>query len=223
MVDVLTPAEITKSITDMIDEPKEKSEYVENSEIVEVPTESRLPVKEKDISEKIADSLPPAENDDAYKPIILVSTNLNPPEDTKTKKQCNIPEDVVEETKTEVNNAAKEVKSPAKKYNIPEEYVIETPKKEKVALSIDINKYVVSKDVLKNGNYIQIARLTKTDNIKATISKLKDKYNIVLLKSESSKESAYHVLVDAGSAKNSKKLLKELKNAGYKDAFVKKL
>ncbi|EIC00528.1 SPOR domain-containing protein, partial [Treponema saccharophilum] len=134
-----------------------------------------------------------------------------------SKAKHRIPEEIVSE------NSA-EGKAP-KKYDIPEEVVDENPSVSPSAgsgepISALVRSKIVEKERLEKGTYVQVAILGSVKNLNAAVSKIPEKYRVCVVPSGTG-DSAYTVLVGPVPKKSGKSVQKEMRAAGFKDAFIK--
>ena len=134
-----------------------------------------------------------------------------------SKAKHRIPEEIVSE-----NSAAG--KAP-KKYDIPEEIVDENPSVSPSAgsgepISALVRSKIVEKERLEKGTYVQVAILGSVKNLNAAVSKIPEKYRVCVVPSGTG-NSAYTVLVGPVPKKSGKSVQKEMRAAGFKDAFIK--
>ena len=134
-----------------------------------------------------------------------------------SKAKHRIPEEIVSE-----NSAAG--KAP-KKYDIPEEVVDEKPSVSPSAgsgepISALVRSKIVEKERLEKGTYVQVAILGSVKNLNAAVSKIPEKYRVCVVPSGTG-NSAYTVLVGPVPKKSGKSVQKEMRAAGFKDAFIK--
>ena len=134
-----------------------------------------------------------------------------------SKAKHKIPEEIVRE-----NSAAG--KAP-KKYDIPEEVVDENPSVSSSAgsgepISALVRSKIVEKERLEKGTYVQVAILGSVKNLNAAVSKIPEKYRVCVVPSGTG-NSAYTVLVGPVPKKSGKSVQKEMRAAGFKDAFIK--
>ena len=134
-----------------------------------------------------------------------------------SKAKHKIPEEIVSE-----NSVAG--KAP-KKYDIPEEVVDENPSVSPSAgsgepISALVRSKIVEKERLEKGTYVQVAILGSVKNLNAAVSKIPEKYRVCVVPSGTG-DSAYTVLVGPVPKKSGKSVQKEMRAAGFKDAFIK--
>ena len=222
-------------------EAAEPSESAEKPEPL-VPVKNEVPPMPEEESDDIS-----TEEGEHYQPIFLTPADMNPPsadEPDSSAMKYDIPEEYVSDESTADSVEQKKYEIPEEfvvepdesdartstGYKIPEEYVVEPSAASGKADAAEsgqapeddpeIKKRIVDRKDLKSGKYIQVARLSKTANMKQLLDKLSGKYDVVFVPSESERGTTYQVLVGP-LGKNYKKIQKELKSAGFKDAFVK--
>lgn len=176
------------------EEYEEAPAFVESEP--EVVAEAPAEAEEKAFEEApaVAEEAPKTEtaksekvDDGSFEPIVLVPTDMNPPEPSPEK-------------------AAEPVKEAA------------APKP---VVSNSWKNYIVPshKNLVKGRYYIQIASLSKEENIKNLIDKYSSKYPMVLIQSTNGK--SYQVMVGPLNIDEYGSVLEKMKAYGYKDAFVK--
>lgn len=205
------------AVEERFDEEPSAIEYEETPAFVEsepeVVAESPAEAEEKAFEEApaVAEETPKTEpsknekvDDDSFEPIVLVPTDMNPPEPA--------PEKAAETVKTEPVEVAK---------SEPEPVEPKAAEASKPVVTNSWKNYIVPshKNLVKGRYYIQIASLSKEENIKNMIDKYSSKYPMVLIQSTNGK--SYQVMVGPLSIDEYGSVLERMKAYGYKDAFVK--
>ncbi|MBR1615035.1 MAG: SPOR domain-containing protein, partial [Treponema sp.] len=224
-------------------EPVDNAEPESAESSVPEKAESVVPPMPEEEADDIS-----TEEGEHYQPIFLTAADMNPPtgdesdseieeEPSEPQPRHDIPEEFVQ---SDVDSAD----GKPMKYDIPEEFVVESGKNSASTRNYDIpeefivepaassqsepspesdsyvRNHIVSQNDLKNGKYIQIARLSKASNMRQVLDKISSKYNVFFVPSESERGTTYRVLVGP-FGRDVKKALKEMKSLGFKDAFVK--
>lgn len=188
--------ETVPAITETEESVTEETLSPVNEEIVLEPTESTL-------EEETIDS--ESEETEKYEPIILVPTDVNPPEE-----ELDVQPVAVNEEKTE------EVAVENKEEPIQQPITVEPSDN-------NMNKYLKDslKDLESGKYYVQIASLREQSNIDAILNKYAEKYPIVLVPLTSGK--AYQVLVGPLNISEYGMIMERFKSYGFKDCFLRKI
>lgn len=188
--------ETVPAITETEESVTEETLSPVNEEIVLEPTESTL-------EEETIDS--ESEETEKYEPIILVPTDVNPPEE-----ELDVQPVAVNEEKTE------EVAVENKEEPIQQPITVEPSDN-------NMNKYLKDslKDLESGKYYVQIASLRDQSNIDAILNKYAEKYPIVLVPLTSGK--AYQVLVGPLNINEYGMIMERFKSYGFKDCFLRKI
>ncbi|MBP3606720.1 MAG: SPOR domain-containing protein [Treponema sp.] len=188
--------ETVPAITETEESVTEETLSPVNEEIVLEPTESTL-------EEETTDS--ESEETEKYEPIILVPTDVNPPEE-----ELDVQPVAVNEEKTE------EVAVENKEEPIQQPITVEPSDN-------NMNKYLKDslKDLESGKYYVQIASLRDQSNIDAILNKYAEKYPIVLVPLTSGK--AYQVLVGPLNINEYGMIMERFKSYGFKDCFLRKI
>lgn len=188
--------ETVPAITETEESVTEETLSPVNEEIVLEPTESTL-------EEDTIDS--ESEETEKYEPIILVPTDVNPPEE-----ELDVQPVAVNEEKTE------EVAVENKEEPIQQPITVEPSDN-------NMNKYLKDslKDLESGKYYVQIASLREQSNIDAILNKYAEKYPIVLVPLTSGK--AYQVLVGPLNINEYGMIMERFKSYGFKDCFLRKI
>jgi len=216
----------------------EKSKTVlPKSEVVDGTAPALDNRKKSAKTEAVTDELPPVESG----AIVLVPAAVNPPdEDDKSKAEAT---KKAEEERKAIAQAYLERKAAeeaaaaeleAEKAKAKELASVPEPKKEEKAKTsakdtkkgVDktgFDSYIVP-DVnkLKAGNYVQIASLSDTDNIKGIVKSYGSKYPIEIVPS-SVKKNSYQILIGPLSVDEYGTVLERFKSRGYRDAYLRKI
>lgn len=224
-------------------EPVDNAEPERAESSVPEKAESVVPPMPEEESDDIS-----TEEGEHYQPIFLTAADMNPPtgdesdseieeEPAEPQSRHDIPEEFVQSDVDSADGKPMKYDIPeefvvesgknsasTRNYDIPEEFIVEPAASSKSEPSPESDSYVrnhiVSQNDLKNGKYIQIARLSKASNMRQVLDKISSKYNVFFVPSESERGTTYRVLVGP-FGKDVKKVLKEMKSMGFKDAFVK--
>lgn len=188
--------ETVPAITETEESVTEETLSPVNEEIVLEPTEPT-------IEEETTDS--ESEETEKYEPIILVPTDVNPPEE-----ELDVQPVAVNEEKTE------EVAVENKEEPIQQPITVEPSDN-------NMNKYLKDslKDLESGKYYVQIASLRDQSNIDAILNKYAEKYPIVLVPLTSGK--AYQVLVGPLNINEYGMIMERFKSYGFKDCFLRKI
>lgn len=188
--------ETVPAITETEESVTEETLSPVNEEIVLEPTEPTL-------EEETIDS--ESEETEEYEPIILVPTDVNPPEE-----ELDVQPVAVNEEKTE------EVAVENKEEPIQQPITVEPSDN-------NMNKYLKDslKDLESGKYYVQIASLREQSNIDAILNKYAEKYPIVLVPLTSGK--AYQVLVGPLNINEYGMIMERFKSYGFKDCFLRKI
>ncbi|MBQ7882488.1 MAG: SPOR domain-containing protein [Treponema sp.] len=188
--------ETVPAITETEESVTEETLSPVNEEIVLEPTEPTL-------EEETTDS--ESEETEKYEPIILVPTDVNPPEE-----ELDVQPVAVNEEKTE------EVAVENKEEPIQQPITVEPSDN-------NMNKYLKDslKDLESGKYYVQIASLRDQSNIDAILNKYAEKYPIVLVPLTSGK--AYQVLVGPLNINEYGMIMERFKSYGFKDCFLRKI
>lgn len=204
------------------EEYEETPAFVESEPevVAEAPAESDMEEKAFEEASAVAEDAPKTEpeknekvDDDSFEPIVLVPTDMNPPEPA--------PEKAAEPVKAEPVEVAKSEPRVEKPAETPKTEPVKEESAPKIVVSNSWKNYVVPshKNLVKGRYYIQIASLSKEENIKNVIDKYSSKYPMVLIQSTNGK--SYQVMVGPLSIDEYGSVLEKMKAYGYKDAFVK--
>lgn len=188
--------ETVPAITETEESVTEETLSPVNEEIVLEPTE---PTLEEDTTDS------ESEETEKYEPIILVPTDVNPPEE-----ELDVQPVAVNEEKTE------EVAVENKEEPIQQPITVEPSDN-------NMNKYLKDslKDLESGKYYVQIASLREQSNIDAILNKYAEKYPIVLVPLTSGK--AYQVLVGPLNINEYGMIMERFKSYGFKDCFLRKI
>ena len=188
--------ETVPAITETEESVTEETLSPVNEEIVLEPTEPTL-------EEETTDS--ESEETEKYEQIILVPTDVNPPEE-----ELDVQPVAVNEEKTE------EVAVENKEEPIQQPITVEPSDN-------NMNKYLKDslKDLESGKYYVQIASLRDQSNIDAILNKYAEKYPIVLVPLTSGK--AYQVLVGPLNINEYGMIMERFKSYGFKDCFLRKI
>ncbi|MBR1715900.1 MAG: SPOR domain-containing protein [Treponema sp.] len=224
-------------------EPVDNAEPERAESSVPEKAESVVPPMPEEEADDIS-----TEEGEHYQPIFLTAADMNPPtgdesdseieeEPAEPQPRHDIPEEFVQSDVDSADGKPMKYDIPeefvvesgknsasTRNYDIPEEFIVEPAASSKSEPSPESDSYVrnhiVSQNDLKNGKYIQIARLSKASNMRQVLDKISSKYNVFFVPSESERGTTYRVLVGP-FGRDVKKALKEMKSLGFKDAFVK--
>lgn len=216
----------------LIEEPSSESVEAENlSELSEIEEET----SETENSERFFEepeleeleneedfSAPEPENEDeseeSYEPIILVPSDMNPPERLYSSQES------LKESENEGENAENDVKT-----EIPESSgmnALNEPEENRTASESSKNswedKVLESEASLEKSKwYIQIAVLADFSNISSLVEKYGEDYPLVLVPSSNGK--GYRILVGPLSVDEYGTVLNRFRSYGFKDAFLRKI
>lgn len=174
-----------------------EEESISADELSELPSEPEKNVvsnAEPETSNEVSSN----EGDESFEPIVLVPTESNPPEATKSEKTDEAPkpnENIVPKTVLTEN---------LNKKSLLEKYKVNSLKE------LESGKY-----------YVQIAVLADETNIKDIISKYAEQYPVVLVPLASGK--ATQVMIGPLNMDEYGTVLNRFKKSGYKDAFLRKI
>lgn len=158
------------------------------------------------------------ENEESYEPIILVPSDMNPPERLYSSQES------LKESENEGENAENDVKT-----EIPESSgmnALNDPEENRAASESSKNswedKVLESEASLEKSKwYIQIAVLADFSNISNLVEKYGEDYPLVLVPSSNGK--GYRILVGPLSVDEYGTVLNRFRSYGFKDAFLRKI
>lgn len=218
----------------LIEEPSSESVEAENlSELSEEETEEETSETEKperffeepeleELENEEDFSAPEPENEDeseeSYEPIILVPSDMNPPERLYSSQES------LKEPENEGENAENDVKT-----EIPESSgmnALNDPEENRAASESSKNswedKVLESEASLEKSKwYIQIAVLADFSNISNLVEKYGEDYPLVLVPASNGK--GYRILVGPLSVDEYGTVLNRFRSYGFKDAFLRKI
>lgn len=161
-----------------------------------------------------------------YAPIVLVPSEPYPPENMEDNSSENKSEENTGVASAEENAASVAVQDsaePEQNASIISHSDSAETNAEESALSDErkINEYVKSENELERGKYyLQIASLSKKENIVRVLDKYAGKYPVVLVRLES---GVYRILIGPLSADEYGMIKERFVSYGYKDAFLRKI
>lgn len=199
-----------------IEETEEETSETENPERFFEEPELEEFENEEDFS------APEPENEDeseeSYEPIILVPSDMNPPERLYSSQES------LKESENEGENAENDVKT-----EIPESSgmnALNEPEENRAASESSKNswedKVLESEASLEKSKwYIQIAVLADFSNISSLVEKYGEDYPLVLVPASNGK--GYRILVGPLSVDEYGTVLNRFRSYGFKDAFLRKI
>lgn len=200
-VDSEIPAPVNVVIPDEFDSEEMNSEETKVDEVPEDLQENEETVESDENSS------------DEYAPIILVPSEPNPPEESEESPSL---VETEEETDQKVDEIViTEPSAPTANTVTVESSVVED--------AISIDKYLKSslKELESGKYYVQIASLSKKENIESLLNNYAKKYPIVLV--PLSNGSGYQVLVGPLTADEYGMIMERFRAYGFKDCFLRKI
>ncbi len=218
------PAETEKTEEEEIVEAENPAPAEESPEKVE-ETAPESPVEEESKVEDEEIPLPELEeqkacepessaaldNEEEYAPIVLVPSQLNPPEEEKS-------ENAETETSAPTEQPVAESEEPLAESSAEVVVDADSITEEKTA---GFEKFIKTEKELEKGKYyLQIATLNKKDNVQSLVDKYAKKYPLVVIELES---SSYRVLIGPLTADEYGMIKERFVSYGFKDAFLRKI
>lgn len=218
------------------DVPAETGETAETEKAEpEIPENSAVPEEAEETEEKVEESAPEtvsegeskveneevplpelgeekavvSDGEEEYAPIVLVPSELNPPEEEKAEVEEN-----TEKTELSASEEKAETLAEAGPAPVAEEKEVE----EKTA---ELEKFVKTEKELEKGKYyLQIATLSKKDNVQSIADKYAAKYPLVIIELGS---GSYRVMIGPLTADEYGMIKERFVSYGFKDAFLRKI
>ncbi len=151
------------------------------------------------------------DNEEEYAPIVLVPSQLNPPEEEKS-------ENAETETSAPTEQPVAESEEPLAESSAEVVVDADSITEEKTA---GFENFIKTEKELEKGKYyLQIATLNKKDNVQSLADKYAKKYPLVVIEFES---SSYRVLIGPLTADEYGMIKERFVSYGFKDAFLRKI
>lgn len=193
--------------------PEETEEKVEETAPETLSEEeSKVENEEVPLPELSEERAVVSDCEEEYAPIVLVPSELNPPEEEKTES-------------AEVAESAEKTEQPASE-EIAESLVEAeaapvAEEKEVEENTLSIEQFVkTEKDLEKGKYYLQIATLSKKDNVQSIAGKYAQKYPLVIIELGS---GSYRVMIGPLTADEYGMIKERFVSYGFKDAFLRKI
>ncbi len=151
------------------------------------------------------------DNEEEYAPIVLVPSQLNPPEEEKS-------ENAEAQTYAPTEQPVAESEEPLAESSAEVVVDADSITEEKTA---GFENFIKTEKELEKGKYyLQIATLNKKDNVQSLADKYAKKYPLVVIELES---SSYRVLIGPLTADEYGMIKERFVSYGFKDAFLRKI